>query len=76
MYYTDLKEFKDLSGYKINGIWYPRVTKIVEIKAKPALYKFYGDLDSFAQGEEIKEKSASEGTLTHTRSKLGKAPPY
>lgn len=65
MYYPTLEHFKSLSGYEINGIWYPRVTKIVEIKAKPALYKFYAELSSFDEGESIKEKSASEGTLIH-----------
>ncbi len=54
-----------MSGYNINGTWYPRVTKIVEIKAKPALYRFYAELNSFAEGENIKKNSASEGTLIH-----------
>ncbi len=54
-----------MSGYNINGTWYPRVTKIVEIKAKPALYRFYAELNSFAEGEDIKKNSASEGTLIH-----------
>lgn len=65
MYYADIKHFKGTAGYEINGIWYPRVTKIVEIKAKPALYKFYAELDSFQAGEDIKKNSASEGTLIH-----------
>lgn len=65
MYYSDLEQFKKLSGYEIDGVWYPRVTKIVEIKAKPALYKFYAELNSFNEGESIKEKSAGEGTLIH-----------
>lgn len=65
MYYSTLEHFKGLSGYDIDGVWYPRVTKIVEIKAKPALYKFYAELNSFGEGEEIKNKSASEGTLIH-----------
>jgi hypothetical protein len=65
VYYSNLGHFKGLSGYEIDGIWYPRVTKIVEIKAKPALYKFYAELNSFAEGESVKEKSASEGTLIH-----------
>lgn len=65
MYYADIKHFKSLSGYEIDGTWYPRVTKIVEIKSKPALYKFYAELDSFQQGEDIKKNSASEGTLIH-----------
>ena len=65
MYYSTLEHFKSLSGYEIDGIWYPRVTKIIEIKAKPALYKFYAELNSFSEGELIKEKAASEGTLIH-----------
>lgn len=54
-----------MCGYEIDGIWYPRVTKIVEIKSKPALYKFYGELENFDQGEQIKKISAKEGTLIH-----------
>ncbi len=65
MYYPTLENFKNLSGYEIDGMWYPRVTKIIEIKAKPALYKFYAELSNFEEGELIKEKSASEGTLIH-----------
>lgn len=65
MYYRDKNNFKELCGYEIDGVWYPRVTKIVEIKAKPALYKYYAGLNSFQQGEDIKEKSANEGTLVH-----------
>ena len=34
---------------KLTVAWYPRVTKIVEIKAKPALYKFYAELNSFEE---------------------------
>lgn len=65
MYFTDEEHFKDLNGYVIDGIWHPRVTSIVDIKSKPALYYFYGELDSFAEGEAIKKKSADEGTLVH-----------
>lgn len=65
MYYSDEEHFKSLNGYVIDGAWYPRVTSIVNIKSKPALYKFYGDLDNFAQGEKIKKVSADEGTLVH-----------
>lgn len=65
MYYFNLENFKAANGYVINGIWYPRVTSIVSIKAKPALYKYYADLPSFAAGEAIKNKSAEEGTLLH-----------
>jgi genome maintenance exonuclease 1 len=65
MYYSDLKNFKALNGYEIDGVWYPRVTAIVSIKAKPALYKFYADQTSFAAADAIKNKSAEEGTLIH-----------
>src|SRR3989344_30660 len=61
----NISEAKELYGYEIQGTWYPRVTKIVEIKAKPALYRYYGGLSSFAEGEHIKEISANEGTLVH-----------
>jgi hypothetical protein len=50
MFYRDEKEFKEKNGYEYSGCWYPRVTKIVEIKAKPALYRFYGELSSFQEG--------------------------
>jgi hypothetical protein len=59
------EEFKEACGYDIDGIWFPRVTRIVDIKAKPALYRFYGKMSSFAEGERIKKQSATEGTLIH-----------
>lgn len=65
MFYKTVEEFKKLAGYEIDGFWYPRVTKIVEIKAKPALYRFYGRMENFAAAEQVKRQSASEGTLIH-----------
>ncbi len=65
MYFQDENHFKSLCGYEIDGFWYPRVTKIVEIKAKPALYRFYAEMEDFNAGEQVKLKSASEGTLIH-----------
>lgn len=65
MFYSNIEHFKGLSGYEIDGVWYPRVTKIVEIKAKPALYKFYAEMNNFNEGEAVKKQSASEGTLIH-----------
>ncbi len=64
-YYADESHFKGLNGYEIEGIWYPRVTSIVNIKAKPALYKFYAELSGFEEGETVKKQSADEGTLVH-----------
>ncbi|MDD4819191.1 MAG: hypothetical protein PHH27_03405 [Candidatus Colwellbacteria bacterium] len=65
MEYRKLEDFKDSCGYVINDIWYPRVTSIVGIKAKPALYRYYASLPNFEAGERIKQKSADEGTLIH-----------
>ena len=65
MYFKDTDQFKSLCGYEIDGFWYPRVTKIVDIKSKPALYRFYGKMGSFAAAESVKKKSATEGTLIH-----------
>lgn len=57
--------FKDMNGYVVDGVWYPRVTSIVGIKAKPALYRFYAELKDYAEGESIKKNSAEEGTMVH-----------
>lgn len=75
--FQSVESFKESSGYTIDGIWYPRVTKICEIKAKPALYRYYAELGSFDAGESIKEKSANEGTLIHETLQafmIGKSP--
>lgn len=65
MYYKDAAEFKQLNGYEIDGTWYPRVTKILEIKSKPGLDVFFKEMDSYASVEEVKNKSALEGTMVH-----------
>ena len=65
-YQQGVENFKESNGYVIDDIWYPRVTSIISIKAKPALYRYYADLENFAQGEEIKKKSADEGTRVHS----------
>lgn len=64
-WYRNLDQFKSENGYEIDGHWYPRVTAIVSIKAKPALYKFYADQKNFAAAEHMKNQSAREGTLVH-----------
>lgn len=57
--------FKQESGYTIDGAWYPRVTKIISIKAKPVLYKYYAQVGGYEKGQQIAEQSAKEGTLVH-----------
>ncbi len=66
MWYSNVENFKNANGYEIEGIWYPRVTSIISIKSKPALYRYYAELPSFKVGEAIKTRSAEEGTLVHT----------
>lgn len=63
--FANLEDFKEKCGYTIEDDWYPRVTKIVGIKAKPALYHFYAEAKSVAAGQAISELSAKEGTLIH-----------
>lgn len=63
--FQDAESFKEACGYAIDDMWYPRVTKIVSIKAKPALYRFYGEADNFKAAQAITQKSAEEGTLIH-----------
>lgn len=64
-YFRDEQSFKDACGYEIDGKWFPRVTKILDIKSKPALYRYYGDAKSYKAAQETTEKSAAEGTLVH-----------
>lgn len=74
---NNLEEFKQSAGYEIGGFWYPRVTRIVDIKAKPALYRFYAKMENFEAGERVKNNSAKEGTLIHETVEsllLGKVP--
>lgn len=63
--YSSADHFKAKCGYEIDSVWYPRVTRIVGIKVKPALYYFYAGLKNYAEGERIKKLSADEGTRIH-----------
>lgn len=64
-YYNTEDDFKSANGYVVDDAWYPRVTKIVSIKAKPALYRFYAEAQNFQAGQAITRESAREGTLIH-----------
>jgi hypothetical protein len=63
--YLNEEDFKQKCGYTIDGVWYPRVTKIVSIKSKPALYYYYGEAENFRTAQAATEQSAKEGTLIH-----------
>jgi len=65
MSYENEENFKETAGHIIDGIWYPRVTKILDIKAKPALYRFYGEAASYDAAKTVAQKSAEEGTKIH-----------
>lgn len=60
-----IEEFKKEFGYVIENTWYPRVTKICEIKSKPGLYKFYADSPNYEEASRKKVKAADEGKIIH-----------
>jgi len=63
--YASLADFRERAGYEIDGAWYPRVTSIVSIKAKRALYRYYAGMPSFKAADDAKERSAQEGSRVH-----------
>lgn len=65
MRYVNGTNFMAANGYVVNGDWYPRVTKILEIKSRPALENFLREMGSFESAEMVKNKSAEEGSLVH-----------
>lgn len=52
-------------GHDRDGTWFPRVTKILDVKSKPGLEAFFREMGSFESAEEVKNKSAEEGSLVH-----------
>jgi hypothetical protein len=66
VWYQDGTQFKEENGYAISDQWYPRVTRILDIKSKPALDHFMKEMESYASAEKVKNKSAEEGSLVHT----------
>lgn len=57
--------FKYRCGYEINGIWYPRVTSICGIIAKPGLEKWLANQGSFAAMQKKRKKIVEWGRLVH-----------
>lgn len=64
-YYKTAEDFKANNGYDIDGLWYPRVTRIISIKSKPGLSNFYNEMGSSAAAAAVTQKSAEEGTMVH-----------
>lgn len=65
MWFKGAGEFKELMGYQMENDWYPRVTKILEVKAKSGLDNFFREMESYSAVEAVKEKSAQEGSRVH-----------
>lgn len=65
MWYKSAQEFKEMNGYYLGGAWFPRVTRILEIKSKPGLEKFWKEVGNYSSAEDIKNKSAAQGSLVH-----------
>ncbi len=65
LFYKNLEHFKQTAGYFIENKWYPRVTSILAIKAKPGLYYYYSEQKNFSSAQNALEKAAKEGTLIH-----------
>ncbi len=65
MKYQNSEEFKKDQGYYVNNVWYPRVTKICEVKSKPALYYFYANAANMEEANLKKSKAAQEGKIIH-----------
>ncbi|MEK7174140.1 MAG: hypothetical protein AAB759_00565 [Patescibacteria group bacterium] len=75
--YKTAEEFKEENGYTIDGTWYPRVTKVVGIKSKPALLYYYAAMPNFHTAKNSIEEAAKEGTMVHEAAEailLGKEP--
>jgi ssDNA-binding Zn-finger/Zn-ribbon topoisomerase 1 len=65
MWYKDASEFMAEMGHNREDRWFPRVTKILDVKSKPALDAFFKEMGSYESAEEVKNKSAKEGSLVH-----------
>ncbi|KKT41420.1 MAG: hypothetical protein UW30_C0008G0039 [Candidatus Giovannonibacteria bacterium GW2011_GWA2_44_13b] len=65
MWYKDAEQFMKSAGHEVDGVWYPRVTKILEVKAKPGIDMFLKEMESYSAAESVKIKSAEEGTRVH-----------
>jgi len=60
-----VKYLKRNSGYEINGLWYPRVTSICKIIAKPGIEKWLANQGSFYAMQKKRKKITGWGTLVH-----------
>ncbi len=59
------KLFKRKNGYEIDGLWYPRVTSICNIIAKPGLEIWLANQPSFIAMQRKRKKITEWGILIH-----------
>src|SRR3989338_5892890 len=57
--------FKFKNGYEIGGYWYPRVTAICGILAKPGLLKYYANQENFTKAQESLFHASYWGKTAH-----------
>ena len=72
-----LDYFKQNNGYEINGIWYPRVTSICKIIAKPGLERWLANQKNFFAMQQKRKKIVGWGRTVHETVEkvfLGKIP--
>lgn len=73
----DVNWFKKLNGYEIQGLWYPRVTAICKIIAKPGLERWLASQGSVERMEDRRKKITNFGSQVHDtveRILMGEAP--
>ncbi len=63
--YNSIAQFEREAGYEVNGYWYPRVTAILNVKAKPGLYYYYSRQRNYATARRALDKAAREGQSVH-----------
>ncbi|MFQ6049860.1 MAG: hypothetical protein ACE5J0_02350 [Candidatus Paceibacterales bacterium] len=61
----NLDYFKWNNGYEIDGIWYPKVTAICRVIAKPGLERWLANQESFAAMQAKRKKITDWGKLVH-----------
>lgn len=75
----DIDSFKKLNGYEISGLWYPRVTSICKIIAKPGLESWFAKQGSLEALVEKRKKITGFGSLIHDvveRILMGEVPSF
>ncbi len=57
--------FKKRNGYEVEGLWYPRVTSICKVIAKPGLERWLANQESFASMQRKRKRLTEWGKDVH-----------